>query len=133
MKSNRLKKIGITTTHSEIAASISRSIKYVAFFYLGQSHLSLWFWCLKLAEILYFSEHAGPSNEVERAIAKAKHLLRNEDIRGIALAVLLPGGQIGTLISGVEDNQFHEMSSAINILRVRFEREYMEWTINLLS
>jgi hypothetical protein len=79
-----------------------------------------------LADIIHFSEYAGPSGEVERAIAKAKHLLRNEDIRGIALAVLLPGGRVGTLISGVEDNQFHEMSSALNILRVRFEREYME-------
>ena len=79
-----------------------------------------------MADILYFAEHAGPSNEVERAIAKAKHLLRNEDIRGLALAIILPNGRVGTLISGVEDNKFHEISSAINILRVRFEREYME-------
>ncbi len=79
-----------------------------------------------MADVIHFSEYAGPSSDVERAIAKVKHLLRNEDIRGFALAILLPGGRVGTIISGVEDNQFHEMNSAINILRVRFEREYME-------
>ena len=78
------------------------------------------------AEILYFEEHAGPSSEVLRAVANAKRLLRNEDIRGLALVVILPNGNVGTLISGVEDGNFHQMASAINILRVRFEREYME-------
>jgi hypothetical protein len=78
-----------------------------------------------LAEVIHLGEYGGASPDCLRAIATAKNLLRNEDIRGLAMVFLLPNGDVGTLIHQPNE-MFHQMHSGINTLRVRFERENIE-------
>lgn len=65
----------------------------------------------------------GPSREVRRAVATAKNILRNQDIRAIAFVAVMPNGEVGSFYSGHQDGLFHQLNSGIATLRARFDRE----------
>jgi hypothetical protein len=62
----------------------------------------------------------GPGHEAAQAIANAKRVLRGRDVRAIALVIVEPSGNVGTIIGGIEDGHAHQLSSGIEILRKRF-------------
>jgi hypothetical protein len=62
----------------------------------------------------------GPGRDTLAAIANAKNVLRTRDVRAIALVIVEPNGEVGTLLGGIEDGHAHQLSSGIEILRRRF-------------
>lgn len=64
--------------------------------------------------------------EAARAIAKAKTVLRNPDIVGVALAVVYRNGATGTLHSATGSNHGRALHSAATFLANRIEREFYE-------
>jgi hypothetical protein len=66
---------------------------------------------------------AGPSADVQRAVAEVKRRLRSHDVRALAVVLVMPGGQVATVFEGHRDGHFHNLNSGIGILRKRFDRE----------
>lgn len=67
--------------------------------------------------------NGGPSRDVLRMRNQVIGMLRKQDIRGIAVVIVKPCGEVGTAFSGHKDGCFHQLNSGISILRQRFDKE----------
>jgi hypothetical protein len=63
------------------------------------------------------------SRETAQTIATTKNLLRNLDVRAMAVVLITPGGTVHTVLSGHRDGHYHTLNSGIATLRTRFDRE----------
>lgn len=64
----------------------------------------------------------GPGPEAEYAIAEARRLLRQSDVRAIALVIVGPNGLVGTTFGGHRDGHFHQLRSGVEELRSRLDK-----------
>lgn len=66
---------------------------------------------------------AGPSRDVQRAIATTIHHLRRGDVRALAFVLVAPDGAVSTVFAGHHDGHYHTLNSGIATLRRRFDQE----------